>query len=159
MAPEPIDYLVIRNLQTALLLMTVATGYHFDVAALAVKLDPNQDVEAIIAPEGPRPFLILEVTPETWEYVPASQVVLSLPVRIHWIADSDPTVDESFVETFFRGCADIERAIAPDHTRGGHATDTRIVTRAYDTLFGGAQVWAKVDLLIRIDRTYGQPDA
>lgn len=155
--PEPIEYLIVRNLQTALLAIAVASGYHFTVAALAVKLDPNQDVESIIAPDGPRPFVIIEVNPETREYAPASQTTLRIPIRIHWIHDSDPTVDESFLQTFYRGCADIERAVAVDTGRGGRATDTRLVACAYDTL--GAQVWAKVDLLIKVDRTYGAPDA
>jgi hypothetical protein len=154
---DAVEYLIIRDLQTTLRAIAVSAGYHFDVSSVAVKLDPNQDVESIIAPNGARPLMIVEVNPEKFEYHPASQVVIVMKPRIHWINDSDPTVDESFVQTYFNGCADIERAVAKRPNRGGYATDTTIVGREYDTL--GAQVWAKVDLNIRVDRTFGAPDA
>lgn len=157
--PEPIEYLIVRNLQTALLAISVAGGYHYDVAGLAVKLDPNQDIEALIAPEGPRPFLVLEVLPERWEYFPANQVRLTLPVTIHWVGQSDPTVDESRLQTYLRGCADVERALAIDIGRGGYATDTRIVRRTLDPRPDGAETWAIIETAIAVNRTYGAPDA
>jgi hypothetical protein len=157
--PEPNEYQIVLNLQTALLAITVVGGYHYDVAALAVKLDPNQDVEALLAPAGPRPFVVLEVKPERWEYFPASQLRLVLPVTIYWVHDSDPTVDLSRLRTYLRGCADVERAIAVDITRGGRAVDTRIVKRTHDAIGDGAQVWAVVDTEIITHRTFGAPDA
>lgn len=158
--PEPSEYLIVRNLQTALLAIAVASGYHFGVAALTVKLDPNHDVESLIAPDGPRPFVIIEVKPDTWEYTHANRIArLVLPMTIHWVSDSDPTVDESRLQTYFQGCSDVERAIAKDISRGGLAIDTRILTRTYDTVVDGKQIWAQVHIEISTKRIYGQPDA
>lgn len=159
MPPEPIELQVIQHLQAALQAITIAGGYHYDVAAAAVKLDPNQDVEALLAPGGARPFIVIDVAPETWQYEPASQVLLALPLTIHWVQDSDPTVDLSRLQTYLRGCADVERAIAVDVTRGGLAADTRIVKRVQNTEADGALVWAALDVEITVHRTYGAPDA
>jgi hypothetical protein len=154
--PEPIDYRVLRNLQAALGQMTVAGGYHYDVAVGAVKLDPDHDVEALIAPGGPRPFIIFAVGDERWEYQPAMRLALVLPVTLYWLQDSDPTDDESLLKTYFRGCADIEQALALDVTRGGLAVDTRIKQRRLDRVVDGTQVWALIDLEIKIHRGYGR---
>lgn len=158
--PEPIDFQIVQDLQAALGAMSVSTGYHYTVAVTAVKLDPNHEVEDIIAPTGPRPFVILELTPdEGWEYQPAEQLVFRLPLTIHWVSDSTPTDDASRMQTYLRGCADVERAITRDITRGGLAQDTRLVKRTFDTAVDGAQVWAQIDLEIFVYRTYGAPDA
>jgi len=155
---DPIDYLVVRNLQAALGAMTVVGGYHYDLAGTAVKLDPNHKVEDFIKPDGPRPFVILDLQPEDWNYQPAKQLRLVMPVRVHWVGESTVTDDTSRMRTFLCGCADIERAVAADVTRGGLAVDTRIVRRQADDSTEGAQVWAIVDLEITLYRTYGQPD-
>lgn len=157
--PEPIEFRILQNLQTALLAISVAGGYHYTVAAGAVKLDPNQNVEALIAPGGPRPFVLLEVAPEAWKYFPAGEVRLVLPVTIHWISESTPSDDNSRMQTFFRGCADVEKAIAVDPGRGGNAMDTRIVRREFETAVDGSQVWAQIETEIALRRTYGSPNA
>lgn len=159
MPADPIEYQIVRNLQTALQAISVAGGYHFDVVATAVKLDPNHKVDDLIAPGGPRPFVILELTPERWTYFPASQLKLALPLTIHWVSDSTPTADDSRMQTYLKGCADIEQAMAVDVTRGGLAVDTRIVRRTFDTAVDGAQVWAMIDVVINLHRTYGSPNA
>src|SRR6266542_3463204 len=129
MPTEPIEYQIVLDVQAALKNIAVANGYYFDVAALEVKLDPNHDVESLIKPDGPRPFLIVEVRPdEQWEYTSKPNIAtFPLPLTIHWVSDTVPTVDESRLQTYFRGCADVEKAIAQDVTRGGRARDTLIV--------------------------------
>lgn len=156
--PEPIEFQVVTNLQTALQGINKAAGYYFDVHAVeAVKLDPNSSVETLIAPDGPRPFIVIEVQPERWEYSPASQVKLTMPLIVHWVSESEPTDDASRLQTFFRGCADVEKAIAVDLSRGGVAADTRILKRTQETAVDGAQVWAMLELQVLLHRTYGQP--
>ncbi len=166
--PEPIEYLVMLDLQTALRQISIHDGYFHDVAGLAVKLDPNQGVEELVDPNGARPFLVLEKRPERWEYSGAvdyllggtpgmDQFLLTMPVVIHWINRSDPTIDESRMQEFFRGCADIETAIGIDRTRGNLAVDTRVTQRTYDEAFDSAQVWAMVEAEVRIYRTLGLP--
>jgi len=157
---QPLDYTLIVGLQTALRAMSVAGGYHFDVQASAVKLDPNCDVESLIAPGGLRPFVIIEVKPDTWEYKPAKRIDVVLPITIHWVSDAVPTDDESRLKTFFEGLADVERAIAKPITDGaGGEVLPRITKRSYSTAIDGAQVWAIVDTELRSHRVYGQPDA
>lgn len=154
------------DVQAALRQIAMDNGYHHDLAKLAVKLDPNQGVETLVDPDGPRPFAVLEVRPETWTYSGAQesldagmdQAVVTLPITVHWINTSDPTADESRVQEFFRGCADIEHALGVDGTRGGLAVQTRMVTRRYDEAFSSAQVWAMVDYEILIYRTLGLPN-
>lgn len=156
---EPNEYLAIVNLQAALVAMCVADGYHFSVKASAVSLDPNAKVEDFILPDGPRPFVLLEVKPEGWQYFPADQIKLRMAVSIHWVSESNVTDDASRLKTYFRGVADIERAIAIDPGRGSHVVDTRIVRRRMDhELSNGSQVWAVVDVEMPLHRTYGQPD-
>lgn len=154
---EPRELQVLQHLQAALQAISVAGGSYYDLAALAVKLDPNVNVESLIAPDGPRPFIVLEWKPDAWEYAPASQLRLTLKPVVHWVSESVPTDDTSRLQTFLRGCADVERAIAQDTSRGGLAVDTRIVGRTLDLAVDGAQVWAVVDVEIHTRRTYGSP--
>ena len=158
---EPIEYRIVRNLQAALQGLTRAGGYHYDVPAVAVKLDPNHGVEELIgtpdAP-GPRPFIVLEIVPEKFEYFPTGDIKLRMPFVVHWVSDSIPTDDESRLLTFYRGCADVEQAIAVDGSRGGLAADTRVGKRTFDTAVDGAQVWAQIEIEILQHRTFGRPN-
>ncbi len=155
--PEPIEYRIVQNLQAALLAITVTAGYHYDVAALAVKLDANHSVEDLIGDSALRPFYILEVLADRFTYQPANRVWVAMPITVHAVHDSDLTVDEDWVRTYFRLVADIEQAIATDLTRGGLATDTRVTSREFQ-MFTGSQVWAKVTGLINVPRAYGAPN-
>lgn len=157
---EPLDYQIVLNLQTALLAISVASGYHYDMPPGAVKLDPDHDVEALIAPTGPRPFMVFDFPDEDWKYQPSMRVELVLPIRLLWVHESDPTVDNSMQHVYRKGLADVERALAPLLPNGplqGLATDLRIVNRQRD-LGHGAQVWALIDVDIKLYRTYGQPN-
>jgi len=156
--PEPIEFRLVQDLQASLALIAIASGYHFDVGATAVKLDPNVAVEALIAPDGPRPFILIEVQPESWEYFPSGDIKLRMPMTVHWVSDSTPTDDASRMRTYFRGCADVEQAVAVEGSRGGLATDTRVTKRTFDTAVDGSQVWALIDLQILVHRTFGQPN-
>lgn len=167
--PEPIEYRILLNLQAALAAMTVAGGYYFTVGATAVKLDPNSDVESLIEPSGPRPFVLIEVRKERWEYFPANEVRLVLPFTVHWIPDF-PTagVDASLPQMYFRGCADVEKAIAvdpgrgtyPDASQGSLAIDTRITGRRMREIENDSSIaWAMVDIDIPLRRTFGVPSA
>ena len=157
MVEEPLELRIAQNLQTALRSISVANGYHHDFAELAVKLDPNQDVESLIGDEKLRPFLILELPPDAYEYFPAKQIRLLMPFVIHAINNTDPTEDDSKLTNYLRLCADVETAIAVDITRGALVTDTRILEREMHE-FDGQQVWAMVKGEIRVHRTYGEPN-
>lgn len=157
---EPIEWLIVQDLQAALRAISLAGGYHFDVAPEAVKLNPDASAETLIAPVGgPRPFLFVEWKDDAWEYVERPNgILLVLPITVWWVQDFDPTDDASLMRTFLRGCADVEKAVAVDITRGGHAYETRIVRRT-PQVEGASELWAIVDLEILVRRTYGQPNA
>lgn len=167
--PEPIEYRIVRDLQAALQAMHIAAGYFYSLPAVGVKFDPNVDVELLTdVSQGVRPFALIQVAPETWAYSPASQLKLRMPVTVHWLHDAHPAEDvaigepmppsdEDRIQLFFRGCADVERAVAVDISRGGLATDTRIVKRTMNPEIDSQLVHAMVDLEILLHRTYGQP--
>jgi hypothetical protein len=100
------------------------------------------------------------VLPDEREYFPAMQVLVVLPVKVHWIGDAEPGDDESKLKTFLRACADIERAVGAEVQAGGFVgcNDARLVGRTYDTI-GGSQMWAMVDVRFRFTRTFGTPES
>lgn len=155
---EPIEYQIVRNLQSALQAISVAEGYHHDVAALAVKLDPNHDVDTLVGDTKLRPFVVLEVQPDKFQYSEhGGSLLVVMPFLVHGVQDTDPTVDESGLNTYFRLCADVEQAIAIDVTRGGLAHETVIRQRELHGI-NGREVWALVRGEVRVRRTYGRPN-
>lgn len=158
MPPDPLEFQIVQNLQTALRSISVANGYHYDIESLAVKLDANHDVESLIGDQALRPFLILELPPDVYEYVEKpNRILLRMPFIIHAVNDTDPTDDDAMLKGYWRLCADVEKAIAVDITRGELATDTRIFEREIRGL-DGQLVWAMVKGEIREHRTYGEPN-
>lgn len=156
--PEPREFLIVKNLQAALQGISVANGYHNDLAAIAVKLDPNVDVEFLLGEQKLRPFVVLELTPDEFAYSPSMMVDVRMPAIVHFVNDSDPEDDDSWLREFLRGCADVEQALTGDISRGGRAVDTRITSREFQS-YGGGQVWAIVRTSILVRRSYGAPNA
>lgn len=155
---EPVDLLSIQDLQTALQGIRENDGYFYGVAASAVKLDPNQAVDELVVPGGARPFVLIEVRNDTMTFVEKPDGIKHLfELTIHWVSESEPTDDTDRMRVFFRGCADVEKAITVDRSRGGLAFDTLIRRRQLDTGVDGSQVWARVDVDLDIRRTYGVP--
>lgn len=160
--PEPREYRVVLALRDALAAIAVTSGHFYTVASTAIRLDPNSDVEALVAPEGPRPFVLLQVFPERWRYDPHGQLELVLPATIHWIHEADPAIATDRLRVYWRGCADVERAITADGWNvelSGLAREIRIVERTLrDELGDGAIVWAALRTEVTIDREYGKPN-
>jgi hypothetical protein len=158
--PAPIDFLILTNLQQALQGISLGEGYHFDVRGTAVKMDPNQNVEELVELDDPmRPFIAIEVLPLVFEYQPARRVKVRRPLKVHWVKDSQAERDEDLLETFAKGCADVEKAIAVDITRGGYAIDTRISRATLNRDEDGSEVWVEIDAEVLLIRTYGEPNA
>ena len=154
--PEPRELRIVQHLQTTLQAITTGGGYFFTVPSGAVKLDPDHEVDALIQPDGPRPFVVLELDEERFTYRPSLMVDILFPVKVHWVGQAPDEQDVSLLQTYFRGAADVEQAIAADITRGGLAQDTRIVGR--DIAIRGREVRALVDLEMLVHRNYGQPN-
>ena len=156
--PEPVELQILLNAQAALQAITTAAGYYLTVTPDAVKLDPDFAVESFIRASGVRPLIYLQPKPEEWRYVGMPQVLdLRWPLTVHWIQSTDASSDTARAEAFFRGCADVERALTQDVSRGGLAVDHRIVTRTFNLAEDGTEVWAEIETLVIVRRRYGQP--
>lgn len=155
---DPISLAVLKNLRDTLQAISTASGYHTTVPAGAVKFDIDQDVESLVDPDGPRPFVLIEVLAESREYFPAGEVRCVYPVKVHWVTDATDDSDDAKLTLFCQGAADIEKAIAVDPSRGGVASDTRIVRSLYDSSVEGLRVWGTTEITISVRRTYGQPN-
>lgn len=159
MGQAPREYLILTNLRDALAAIRVGDGFYYDVRGTGVKLDPNQDVESLVAAGGPRPFALIELTDDAWSYVEKpARARIDVRAVIHWVHDSDPTRDADRIQTYLQGCADVERAIVADLSRGALAIDTRIVGRSMQQLTDGAEVWASIEIVMPTIRTFGDPD-
>lgn len=103
--------------------MTVAGGYHYDIQAASVVSDP---VNILTVPAALLPFILVEPSPSTRVYQPASLVMIDAEflVTFRLMADgTDPTRKAQAGENFFQ---DLERAIASNFTLGGLVIDTRV---------------------------------
>jgi len=154
----PVEYRIVRDLQSAIAAIAAGATYWNTVASTSVKLDPNHQVEEFIAPGGARPLVVIQVMPERWRYDPANQVHMVIPMTLHWFQASDVLVDESRDEVFFKACADLETSLMADGSRGGLAVDTRIVRRTLDDGVDSKDIWAMVEVEVALYRTYGQPN-
>lgn len=151
---EPIDYLAVVELQRALQGICQADGYYYDVRGTAVKQNPNHGTDVLAEPDRPQPVIALEVHPERRDYS-SSMVTVHLPIDVHWICDSNPERDVDMLRTFFRGAADIERAVKRAEIAG--ASEIRVISCENNRTEDGSQVWAVVRVEIWINRTYGEP--
>ena len=158
---EPLDYRVLLGLQAALEAIKHSAGFFFTVAGSAVKFEPNTDIGGLVLPAGARPFVLIQVLPESWEFFERPDGLRqTLRTRVHWVHESmAPTSDLDRMLTYTRGCADVERALAPstgDRSLGGQAYDVRITGRRLEDT-DISQVWAVLDVSVIFHRTYGRP--
>ena len=128
----------------------------------ALKLDPDVDVESLIAPDGPRPFGLLELGDETWDYDEKGRGVagiLTMPFTVHFVGEISPAVaDESRLREHFKGCADIEQALGTDATMNSLGALGAWVQIARRRLSGtGSLVWSSVDGSVKRRYVFGQP--
>lgn len=169
---EPLEYQIMVALAERFRLMSTDAGYFYGVDDVAVHLDPDHGVDELMQADetGPRvrPFVILEpVDGETWEYEPANQLKFTMPILVHWVhtavplddavtAVPRPPADHERLRLYWRGCADIEKAInrSNDPHLGGLAVDVRIVDRLMR--FRGQDVWATLTLHVTSRREFGK---
>ena len=163
MPADPIEFRIVKSLQAALKTISTASGYHYTVQGLAVKLDPEHKVEELIPgadpPFGPpRPWMVLDVSASaSYGYFPSNQRRGDMPFTLHIIHDSDVVDDDAKLKTFFRLVADGEQALAVDIARGGLAVDTVITGRTMRDN-EGQEVWAQLVGHVRYHSEYGKPN-
>ena len=156
---EPLEYDIVLNMQRALQAISVAGGYHYDVAAAAVSIDPHDHLEVLTGSLARKPFLIVEVSPGRHiQYFPGTQMRELIPIEITAATDAQALVATSRAQTFQRLCADIEKALTVDVTRNGKATDTRILDKRMGIMVSALRVMAVVQTEVRLHRTYGAPN-
>lgn len=172
---EPLEYQILLALQARFQQMSTDAGYFYGVDDSAVHLDPENGVDVLMGPDETgrkvRPFVVIEpVDGEEWNYEPANQLKFVLPVLVHWVHTAVPASDvvtgvpmppsdAARVRLYWRGCADIEKALnrSNDPGLGGLATDVRIVDRKW---IGGPEVgqdvWAQLTLHVHTRREFGK---
>lgn len=156
---EPISYRILLNLQDALQAISKSGGYWFNVGDDAVSIDPVDAIEVILGRTVQSPFMVVEAGPSGRpNYQPAEQMIELLPASIIAAADAKQLDPVARIQTYERLCADIEKAVTEDHTRGGLATDTRITSKQMNVNTGSVRVLAVVQLEIRVYREYGAPN-
>lgn len=165
---EPREYRILANLAAAIAGASLEGGYYYALDDRAVRLDVEAGMEELLAAGAPRPFVLIEVGDEPWEYFADGEIRLELPVDVYWVHSGRPPADALLGEpgpieldyrakVYWRGCADVERAIAVDPGRGGDAVDTRIVGRSWEAPVDGQDVWAHLKLRIKLHRRLGDP--
>lgn len=171
---EPLEYQILRALQARFQQIATVDGYFYGVDDVAVLLDPDAGVESVfradVNGQRRRPMIIIEpLDGEEWKYEPANEVKFVLPVGVHWVHSAVPSADamtgvpappadDERLRTYWRGCADIEKALnrANDPGLGGLATDVRIVDRQWNTQVDGQDVWAQLTLHVHTRREFGK---
>lgn len=159
MPADPREYRILQNLQTALKGILINAGYHHNVAATAVKLDPDQGVEQLVGATKARPFVVLEPGAERWDWNNSEKpngILLFVPYTVYFVNQADQTIDENLLKTYFRGLADVEQAVAVDPSRGNLAVFSRVIKRTFSAV--GGEVWSIVDVEVELRRTYGAPN-
>ena len=160
---EALEFQIVQNMQTALRGIKVVDGYHHNLQGISVKLDSESDVEAHLGENAILPWIVIEMTPDDFDHQPSGRVVLTIPFVIHAINstkpvnDLEPKDDDATMRTFYRLCADVERAVEKDHQRGKKAIDTRILSRTMRDR-PGEEGWAMLTGEIAEERGYGAPD-
>lgn len=171
---EPLEYRIMVALADRFRQMSVADGYFYGINDDAVMLDPDNGVDALMSPDESlrkvRPFVIIEpIDGETWEYEPANQLKFTMPILVHWVHTAvplddvvtgvpRPPSDFERLRLYWRGCADIEKAInrSNDPHLGGLAVDVRIVDRRWSQQVAGQDVWATLTLHVTSRREFGK---
>lgn len=155
---ESIEYQVLLDVQSTLQGISVAGGYHFDVDADAVSLDPQDHMEIMRPTSGLTPFFVIEVSPNrTIEYFQADQIREIVPIDITCAASTEQTDRLDRIRVFERLCKDVETALAVDVTRGGLVGHHQIENKQMGIMVGSDRVFAIVETTVRLHRTYGAP--
>lgn len=157
---EPIEYRILLNARDSLQAISQSGGYFFTAEAGSVSVDPIDTIDIILGRAAASPSFVVEVgSAGRPTYQPASQILELIPVNIIAFANSDQQQDPvAKTKVYERLCADIEKAMTADITRGGMATDTRIIGRQMQVTTGSVRVVALVQLEVRVYRTYGAPN-
>ncbi len=120
---ESVRERIIANIKTSLEVITQANGYNFDFSSQTVQrwsMHGNTPVDI--------PMIIVTPGDEMEEpsVHPFTECVLSVFLSVFYINDkNDPVPTDTYLN---RLQADIKKAALLDHTRGGEAIDTDIVS-------------------------------
>jgi hypothetical protein len=148
---------ILDDLAGALRAMTVAGGYHWNVAWESVQTD---EINVLGIESERRPFFILQASPDgVREFEPANQLQERFRVLLTAIADAPegPSPDRK-AATAEALAMDVERAVTVDIRRGGLCTDTRLQVPEFLMSTGReSAVVMVVELECRIHRVYGSP--
>lgn len=155
---EAIEYQILLDVQATLQGISVAGGYHHDVAEDAVSMDPQDHMEILRPTLGLSPFFVIEVSPNrTIDYFQADQIREIIPIDITCATETEQTNKLDKLRAFERLCMDVEKALAVDVTRGGLVGHHQIENKQMGIMVGSERVIAIIETTVRLHRTYGEP--
>lgn len=161
---EPLEVRIFERLAAILAAISVEGGYYFDVGDASVTLD---GAAAVAATAASSPVILIEPgTSEAWAYQPANQAIVELPARVIWVGSPRGPEDPApFVtmpkgarlRTYWRACRDVLKAVTADYTLGGLVVDVRVTGRQWNQDIEGPDVYAVIDLSIRMSLDFTTP--
>ena len=151
---------VLDNVVETLRGMRLTGGYHWTVRSESVDTDPR-NVMGIAAEECP--FFIVEGSPEgRRDFEPASQLRDAFRVMITAVLFAEGTAPHRKAAAGETMAGDLERLLTRDLSRGGYATDTRVLSPEIMVALGGGggeanRVVVVQEIECAIHRTHGEP--
>lgn len=145
---------IIKFYQAKLQAMTVAGGYHWNVVAASVNIDPT--VNPLTVNGIDVPYFSIEPTPTgRKDYYPANQLRELLRVNIIARMDADGVDPGSRLDTIEKLGQDMEKALTVDITCGGAAVDVRLGVMQPVVVVGSNIVLVIQPVEARLHRSYG----
>ena len=152
---------IVLDLQAAYRAIAPAIGATYTVDADAVSVNPDDFTPDLIigALQYNPAILVLVDNGRQIGHSGGMQQREDVPITVIAAADVevlDPLAKLRAIQTLH---ADLELAVTQDITRGGLATDTRIDDKQHDAPTGSPRILAIQTLLVRVHRTYGDPNS
>jgi hypothetical protein len=144
---------ILENLKTTLESISIASGYHNDIASVQRWRQSGNSLVAV-------PCIVINAGPEEKEPAPNPFTTCKLTVYLDaWIrqAQDDPQSTDTLLNSLL---GDIEKALMLDYTRGGYAKDTNIKSNVlFETLEGQPQAGIIVELEIIYQHRQNDPES
>jgi len=143
---------ILENLKTTLETISVANGYHNDVASVQRWRQSGNSLILV-------PCIVINAGPEEKEPVPNPFTTCKFTIYLDvWIrqAQDDPQSTDMLLNSLL---GDIEKALMIDYARGGYAKDTNIKSNVlFETLEGQPQAGIIIELEIVYQHKQNDPE-
>lgn len=143
---------ILENLRTTLAGITVANGYHNDIASAQRWRQSGNSLLNV-------PCIVINAGPEEKEPTPNPFTTCRFTIYLDvWMRQdqSDPQPTDALLNSLL---GDIEKALMVDYTRGGYAKDTNMKSNVlFETLEGQPQAGIVIELEIIYQHKQDDPE-